>query len=112
MDSTRKPPRPGRLLSVLSALSFRSPWRKRRASWEDLPEEDSADAGEHSEVLEAVLALPPLYRVPVHLFYYEELSVEEIAGVLGKSEGSVRTRLSRARTMLRKVLTEGGEDLV
>ncbi|MFQ7855785.1 MAG: sigma factor-like helix-turn-helix DNA-binding protein [Flavonifractor plautii] len=37
--------------------------------------------------MEAVLALPAKYRTAVHLYYYEELSVAEIAAVLGKSEG-------------------------
>ena len=45
----------------------------------------------------------------MHLFYYEELSVAEIAAALGKSEGAVRTRLSRARGMLRAALA-GEED--
>lgn len=58
------------------------------------------------QVLEAVLALPEQYRIPVHLFYYEGMSVAEIARTLGKREGAIRTRLSRARTMLRDRLRE------
>ena len=55
-------------------------------------------------ILEAVLALPEVYRLPIHLFYYEELSVAEIAALLGRSEGAVKTRLSRARDLLRAQL--------
>lgn len=55
-------------------------------------------------ILEAVLTLPEVYRVPIHLFYYEELSVAEIAALLGRSEGAVKTRLSRARDLLRAQL--------
>ena len=43
----------------------------------------------------------------VHLYYYEELSTAEIAKVLGKRKGTIRTRLSRARAMLREDLQEG-----
>ena len=53
-----------------------------------------------------VLALPAQYRMAVHLYYYEELSVAEIAAVLGKSEGAVKSRLFRARALLRRYLKE------
>ena len=86
---------------------FRSPWRRAQPLDERLP----APAPEEGGVLEAVLALPGKYRLPVHLFYYEGLSVAEIAAVLGKSESVVKTRLFRARGMLRLAL-EGGADCV
>ena len=87
---------------------FRRPGRRK-----DLPLEEAANAaapeGERGDVLEAVLALPEQYRAPVHLFYYEELTVEQIAKILGLREGAVRTRLSRARGMLRDMLKEDEE---
>ena len=87
---------------------FRRPWRRR-----DLPLEEAANAaapdGERGNVLEAVLNLPERYRAPVHLFYYEGLTVEQIAKILGLREGAVRTRLSRARGMLRDMLKEDEE---
>ena len=82
---------------------FRSAWRRHTRP---LEEAEQMPAPEEGGVLEAVLALPERYRAPVHLFYYEGLSTAEIAAVLGKSEGAVRTRLSRARAMLRDVLEE------
>lgn len=82
---------------------FRSAWRRHTRP---LEEAEQVPAPEEGGVLEAVLALPERYRAPIHLFYYEGLSTAEIAAVLGKSEGAVRTRLSRARTMLRGVLEE------
>lgn len=82
---------------------FRSAWRRHTRP---LEEAEQVPAPEEGGVLEAVLALPERYRAPVHLFYYEGLSTAEIAAVLGKSEGAVRTRLSRARAMLRGVLEE------
>ena len=82
---------------------FRSAWRRHTRP---LEEAEQVPAPEEGGVLEAVLALPERYRAPVHLFYYEGLSTAEIAAVLGKSEGAVRTRLSRARAMLRGALGE------
>lgn len=64
----------------------------------------------HVLPLEAVLTLPAKLRTAVHLFYYEELSVEEIAHLLGITPGAVKTRLSRARGRLRQILLEGERD--
>ena len=83
---------------------FRAPWRRREAPLSDaLPAPEAPRPG---GALEAVLALPPKYRIPIHLYYYEELSVAEIAAVLGRSEGAVKTQLFRARAMLRDLLKE------
>ena len=59
-------------------------------------------------MLEAVLALPKKYRIPVVLYYYEERSTAEIASALGKNEATVRTWLFRARGLLREMLGEEG----
>ena len=61
---------------------------------------------EKSEVYYAVLALPEKYRVIVHLFYYEELSIKEICQVLNLSETAVKSRLHRSREMLKEKLKE------
>lgn len=89
----------------------------RRSSWgRRLPLEAAegipAPEAERGEALEAVVALPPKLRSVVHLFYYEELSVAEIAKVLRLSQGSVKTRLSRARKLLREQISERGDERV
>ena len=53
--------------------------------------------------------LPQKYRVPIHLYYYEDYSVREIAGILGIRESAVQTRLLRARRKLKDKL-EGEND--
>ena len=77
---------------------LRAPWRRREG-----PLDDGLPAPE------PVLALPAQYRMAVHLYYYEELSVAEIAAVLGKSEGAVKSRRFRARALLRRYLKEDGD---
>ena len=53
------------------------------------------------------MALPQKYRIVIHLHYYEEYSVHEIASALKLSESNVKVRLSRARGMLKEQLKEG-----
>ena len=65
---------------------------------------------ESSEVFEAVMKLPEKYRIVVHLFYYEDYSVKEIADILKITPGNVKVRLSRGRMSLRNTLKEAWED--
>ena len=61
------------------------------------------------DLLYAVLQLPKDQRTVIHLFYYEELSVREIAELLHLTQGAVKKRLSRAREALRNRLKEDSE---
>ena len=56
------------------------------------------------DVEQALSALPPTFRAAVVLCDIEGLSYEEIADVLGLKLGTVRSRIHRGRTMLRKAL--------
>jgi len=60
------------------------------------------------EVWEAVARLPEKLRIPVHLYYGEGYSTEEIADLVGIPAATVRTRLHRARERLKSLL--GGLD--
>lgn len=55
---------------------------------------------------QAVCALPPEQRTAVTLFYYEDMGVKDIARVLRLPEGTVKSRLNRARKRLRELLEE------
>ncbi|MFL6159042.1 MAG: RNA polymerase sigma factor SigE [Marmoricola sp.] len=57
-----------------------------------------------ADVEAALAALPPDFRAAVVLCDVEGLSYEEIADVLGVKMGTVRSRIHRGRTMLRKAL--------
>jgi RNA polymerase sigma factor (sigma-70 family) len=59
------------------------------------------------DVWRAVAELPATHRAIVAMYYFDDLSVGEIAGALGKSEGSVKITLHRARRAL--ALSLGGE---
>lgn len=52
------------------------------------------------------------YRLVIHLYYYEELSTEEIARLLRKRSSTIRTQLFRAREQLRIILEKYGYEKV
>ena len=70
----------------------------------DSTEEQAERSERKSAVLDAVMALPEKYRTIVHLYYFEDMSVAEIAGTLGTRQSTVKTRLSRARDKLKTLL--------
>ena len=53
------------------------------------------------EVERAIASLPPLQREALVLFEYEDLSLAEIAAIVGADSGAVKARLFRARAKLR-----------
>ena len=69
-------------------------------------ERDDFAAGyaERNEVLEALRGLAPRQRACVVLRYYEDLSVEQTAEVLGCSEGTVKSQAARGLDTLRKAI--------
>lgn len=61
------------------------------------------------DLLEIVCQLKDSFREVVILYYFEEFPVKEIAKILNISEGTVKSRLSRARMELKKVLEQESE---
>jgi RNA polymerase sigma-70 factor, ECF subfamily len=64
---------------------------------------------EQDELWQAVLQLPDKYRSVISLYYIQGLSGQEVAQVLQTSEQNVRTRLHRARSLLRQILEQKGD---
>jgi len=87
---------------------FSSAPRKRELPVEELPEivEESLDTAAPTPATDAMQRLPEKYRTPLHLFYFEELPISDIARILESSEGTVKSQLSRGRQMLRESLGE------
>lgn len=69
----------------------------------DLPAKDERD-WERLDVRRAIESLDQKTRICTVLFYFEDMPVSEIAKAVGIREGTVRTRLFRAREKLRSVL--------
>lgn len=73
-------------------------WNSKRTTLEDIY---SFELTEHHEIFYAVMNLPQKYRIVIHLFYYEELSVKEISRILNQKENTVLSWLHRARKILK-----------
>lgn len=88
-------------IKTMATLAFRR---------HDVALEEASDMSyspqEPSGVKEAVRQLPEKYRTVIHLFYFEDLSVNEIAKITGKTAGTVKSQLSRAREKLKELLSE------
>lgn len=85
-------------------------WRRNRRSLEDYMESLTFEDAGDRDLMDAVLRLPERYRIVLHLFYYEDYSIREIAELLNLGEGAVKSRLSRGRQQLRRTLTEEWDD--
>ena len=85
-------------------------WRKNKMSLEDYMETLTFETPESGELFEAAMNLPEKYRIVIHLFYFEDYTLHEIAKILKLSEGNVKVRLSRARSLLRERLQEEWEN--
>lgn len=86
-------------------------WNKRKVSL-DAVQETAAEpeTKDYSEVYEAVMSLPKKYWEVIHLFYYEELQISEIARILQRNEATIKTQLARGRKLLNEKLKGSLED--
>jgi RNA polymerase sigma-70 factor (ECF subfamily) len=78
------------------------------AAPEDSPEDAALKSDRRDAMMEQVMKLPEAYREVVVLFYYQDLSTVEIAQITGQNENTIKTRLFRARAMLKELLVKGG----
>jgi RNA polymerase sigma-70 factor, ECF subfamily len=70
-------------------------------------EESVIQKEEDVELADAVMALPVQYREVIYLYYFEEMQIKEIAKATEQKSNTVKTRLRRAKSMLKEQL--GGE---
>lgn len=91
---------------------FRSAWFRNRAEFSEFADY-TAEIGvdeEKRQLYDSVLELPAKYRLVIHLFYYEGMSVFEISHCLHMKESTIKSRLMRGRKLLKTILTGGDED--
>ncbi|MCI9124579.1 MAG: sigma-70 family RNA polymerase sigma factor [Eubacterium sp.] len=81
-------------------------WREHKMPLEDYMETLVFETPEDETLFETVMGLPEKYRIVIHLYYYEDYSVHEIASALKLTESNVKVRLARGRGMLRDALKE------
>ncbi|MBR5090254.1 MAG: sigma-70 family RNA polymerase sigma factor [Ruminiclostridium sp.] len=97
-------------ITINCTRSFASSAWNRHREYEEPDENTGAEdpalsaAETRSDVMNALLALPEKYRTVICLFYYEDMSVSQIAKSVGITDSNVKARLSRGRDMLREKL--------
>lgn len=86
---------------------WKTAWKRKVISLSEYKEQAQESSIEEGiTLIEMVKTLPQKYRVVIHLFYYEEMSITEIAKALDMKEATVRTQLTRARKQLGELLKE------
>lgn len=61
-----------------------------------------------AKVRQIVQALPEKFRVPLILFYLSDCSIEQIAVIIKKPPGTVKSRLFKGRSLIKKRLEDAG----
>ena len=91
-------------------------YRRRRVPTPTDQTADRAQAGSESAIpvhdpalVDALAQLDPAYRLPVLLHYYADLPLERVAQSLNLTVPAIKSRLHRARAMLRNTLAESEE---
>lgn len=92
---------------------WRGAWVKRvvlgSPTFELIPAPDESEKREDEEAMMiAIHQLPAAFREAILLYYYQGFSISEIAEMLDLPEGTISSRLSRARKKLETILEEGG----
>lgn len=72
----------------------------------ELVEQTVIQKEEDDELISAIMTLPIKYREVIYLFYYEEMPLKEIAVVTDTGINTVKTRLRRAKELLKERLEE------
>lgn len=90
---------------------WRSSWAKRvilgTKTLELAPADDEIEEREKkASIMQAIYKLPPQYKEVILLFYYQNLSIKDISELLNQAEGTIASRISRARGLLKQELTE------
>ncbi len=75
-------------------------------------EEDALDKLSAAEIFNLLIQLPLGYRTVFNLYVVEGMDHKEIAGLLGISEGTSKSQLSKAKSLLQKMLLAKGTEYV
>lgn len=80
--------------------------RKSEVSLEEIGNKVFKEDVDSKDLFKEILKLDQKYRTVIFLYYYEGYSLKEIADILRKNPATVRTRISRAREILKNKLKE------
>jgi RNA polymerase sigma-70 factor (ECF subfamily) len=72
---------------------------------------DSPGSGHDPALVDALAQLDPAYRLPILLHYYADLPLQQVAQSLNLTVPAIKSRLHRARALLRNSLAESEEEV-
>lgn len=86
-------------------------WKKQRGiKYSDVPiaELESVETSETGDLYEMVCELESQFKETALLYYFENFKIKEIAEILNIPEGTVKSRLARARIQLKELIKRKG----
>ena len=94
---------------------WRGAWLKRVVlggpTFELIPAPDEfSQVADRQEMMQAINKLPAMFKEVILLYYYQGYGINDIAEMMELPEGTISSRLSRARKKLEEVLMKGGEE--
>lgn len=105
-------------LTRICVNTYKDHWRKKKLSiiFDLFDSQEAKDAvlenaaakekEDYSDLRAAVQRLPDKFRLTVLLYYFKELDVEQTARILNIPPGTVKSRLSKARILLKEMITD------
>lgn len=84
-----------------------SAWKRKVFPITDKEENIVEEKKDDSSLVDSLMKLPKKYRIVLFLFYYEDYKIKEISDILNLNESTIKTRLSRAKSLLKDVLKGG-----
>ena len=75
-----------------------------------MPEHIVLQQNEVDMIRKLVALLPEKYRMPIYLYYSADMQINEISGILGLPESTVKSQMRRAKKMLKEKLEAIGYD--
>jgi len=82
---------------------YSSAWLKKIVPLDDTI---TFETKEENDLFSELQKLPLKYRMVIHLFYYEDMSIDDICMALNKKPSAVKMQLLRARKMLKEIIKE------
>lgn len=97
-------------VTINTSLSFlRKTWNQRVFLDDEMINrtmDSSPDNNDNNSMFEIIYQLPHKYKEVIILYYYEDLSINEISNILNITTSNVKKRLERARNMIKKKETK------
>lgn len=79
-------------------------YKRHSVSFEEAKSSELTSEKATETLIDIVAKLPEKYRTVIHLHYYNDLKIEEIAKILSITKSGVKSRLSRGRKLLKQLI--------